>query len=142
MPIPYNPGMVKRVKRRMLYAWIACLAVLFSALAPSISHALAYTGAASAPGTIQIEVCTADGNKTILLDSTGNKKVVPNSVQHHFEHCPYCATHAGSFALPPPAMASFAVIGGHDIFPYLFYNAPARLFSWSCANPRAPPAAV
>ncbi|MES2739338.1 MAG: DUF2946 domain-containing protein [Pseudomonadota bacterium] len=130
--------MLKRVKRTMLYAWIACLALLFSALAPSMSHALAYAGAEA--GTIRIEVCTADGNKTIVIDSSGARTVVPDSVQHHLEHCPYCSTHAGSFALPPPAMALFAVLGGHDVFPYLFYNAPARLYTWSSANPRAPPA--
>jgi hypothetical protein len=55
------------------------------------------------------------------------------------EHCAYCLTHASSPALPPPAVAGFAVIGGHDHYPALFYTAPQPLHTWSAAKPRGPP---
>ncbi len=100
------------------------LAVLFSALAPTVSRALT---PASPYG--YAEICSVD-----------NIKKSPAPVEHAMEHCPYCVTHGGSFALLPQAMASFAVIGGHDYYPPLFYSAPRPLHSWSAAKPRGPPA--
>jgi hypothetical protein len=127
--------MLSRVKRRTLHVWIACLAILFAALAPSISHALA----AASPS--RFEICSADGGKTAITGGVLLKKAGAGAT-HHLEHCPYCATHAGSFAMPPGVVAGFAVVGGHDLFPRLYYTAPAPLFSWSAARPRGPPAAA
>ncbi|MES2263688.1 MAG: DUF2946 domain-containing protein [Pseudomonadota bacterium] len=114
------------------------MAILFSALAPSISHALSAVRA----DVNQVEICTVDGTRTISVGAADGKQVPKDSVQHHFEHCPYCMTHAASFALLPSTAMTFAVLGGHDLFPSLFYNAPTPLFSWSAANPRAPPASA
>lgn len=119
------------VKRRTLHLWIALLAVLFSALAPSISHALA---ASSGPN---MEICTTDGVQQV--SEAGGKH---DPFQHGMEHCPYCATHAASFALLPPGTSGLPVIGGHDLHPALFYHAPQPLFCWSAAHPRGPPAPV
>jgi hypothetical protein len=117
------------LKRRTLHIWIAMLAVLFSALAPAVSHALAATASPLA------EMCTVDG--TAKADVDGKK--IPLPAMHGMEHCPYCATHGGSPALPPPAVLSFAVSAGHDVYPSLFYTAPQPLHSWSAASPRGPP---
>jgi hypothetical protein len=51
-------------------------------------------------------------------------------------------THAGTFALPAPSTMLFAIQGGHDLFPALFYHSPSPLFSWSAAHPLGPPAAA
>jgi hypothetical protein len=59
-----------------------------------------------------------------------------------FKHCAYCLTHAGSLALTPQSSAVFAVDVGRDLFPTLFYHAPRRLFPWTAAQSRAPPAAA
>lgn len=125
--------MSSRLKRRTLQVWIACLAVLFAALAPSVSHALA----AASPS--RFEICSAEGGKTAI---TGGVLLKKAGAAHHMEHCPYCATHAGTFAVPPGAATGFAVVGGHDLFPLLYFSAPAPLFSWSSARPRGPPAAA
>lgn len=101
------------------------LAVLFAALAPTVSHALA----SSTPAALT-EMCTADGLA----------KKAPANTMHGMEHCPYCATHGGAPALPPHALTGFAVIGGHDFYPPLFYTAPQPLHSWRAASPRGPPA--
>ena len=74
------------------------LAVLFAALAPTVSHALA----ASTTGMLA-EMCSVDGPA----------KKAPSNTMHGMEHCPYCATHGGSPALPPHSLTGFAVIGGH-----------------------------
>jgi len=116
--------MHKFVKRRTLYLWIAIMAVLFSALAPAVSRAMT----PSSPYGYA-EICSVD-----------QIKKSPAQYDHTAEHCPYCATHGGTHALLPPAMASFAVVGGHDYYPPLFYSAPRPLHSWSAAKPRGPPA--
>src|SRR3954468_7631639 len=103
--------MFKLAKRRTLHIWIAMLAVLFSALAPSVSRALT---PASPYG--YAEICSVD-----------NGKKSPTPAGHAMEHCPFCVTHGGTFALLPHSVASFAVIGGHDYYPPLFYSAPQPL---------------
>ena len=117
--------MLNSVKRRTLTLWIAMLAVLFSALAPTVSHALAASTTAALS-----DMCSV-GEPT---------KKAPTSVMHGMEHCAYCALHGGMPALPPSASAGFAVIGGHDFYPPLFYRAPQALHTWRAAKPRGPPA--
>lgn len=112
-------------KRQVLHIWIAMLAVLFAALAPTVSHALASTTAAALA-----EMCTVD---------SGTKKA-PTNVMHGMEHCAYCAMQASTPALPPQPLHGFAIIGGHDVYPPLFYTAPQPLHPWRAASPRGPPA--
>ena len=130
--------MLKRTKRTLLHTWLAILAVLFAAVAPSISHALA-APAVSVPSALLMQICTVDGVMEMAASDTDMKKSGMDPVVHAFEHCPYCSTHAGSFALLPGATLNFAVSGGHEVFPPLYYRAPAPLFLWSSGNPRAPP---
>jgi hypothetical protein len=117
--------MLYSAKRKTLQIWIAMLAVLFAALAPTVSHALA----ASTPAALA-EMCTVD---------SGAKKA-PTNTMHGMEHCAYCVMHGGAPGLPPSALGGFAVIGGHDFYPPLFYTAPQPLHSWSASHPRGPPA--
>jgi hypothetical protein len=123
--------MLNFVKRQTLHIWIAMMAVLFSALAPTVSHALA---ASSSTPSVLLEMCTVDGAKSV----DGSKQSPTDSMQG-MEHCAYCLTHPSTPALPPPPMAGFAVIGGHDLYPALFYSAPQPLHTWSAAKPRGPP---
>lgn len=126
------------VKRSVLTVWIALLAILFGALAPSVSHALA----ARNSNVGIAELCTTNASNASSVVIQGQEKPLKDALLHHLEHCPFCTTHGGTFALPPPLPVSFAVIGGHDVFPALFYRAPTPLFSWSAAQPRGPPAAA
>ena len=122
--------MLKFMKRKVLHTWIAMLAILFSALAPTVSHALA-----ASTSSVLAEMCSVDGVKLVTAD----RKAPAKSMQG-MEHCSYCVTHGGSFGLPPSAAQSFAVVSGHDSYPALFYSAPQPLHTWSAASPRAPPA--
>ena len=130
--------MYRLVKRKTLHVWIAVMAILFSALAPSISHAVARSSSLAN----LIEICTVGGTRLVAADGSEAKQASTAALMHTFEHCAYCMSHDGAFALLPQLPATFAVIGGHDLYPSLFYNAPRALFSWTAANPRGPPAAA
>ncbi len=120
---------------KKLHIWIACLAILMNALVPSISQAMMAGGGQSN----LIELCTVNGTQYISLDQAGPDKSSGDSTQHHVEHCPYCMTHAGTFALPFSASPLLLPISGHDVFPPLFYHSATPLFSWTPSSPRGPP---
>jgi hypothetical protein len=133
------------LKRRRLGIWIACFAILMNALAPSISHAMALmNGTASL-----VEVCTVDGTRYVSTDVAADPDVhvqaasLPGKATvdlvHDMQHCPFCYTHAASFALPVAFAVPLAITAGHDVFPPLFYQSPKPLFSWSRPHPRGPP---
>lgn len=113
------------LRHQTLHLWIAMLAVLFAALAPTVSHALASTTEARLA-----EMCS-------VVDAG---KKAPTNTMHGMEHCPYCAVHGTAPALPTSMSSGFAVIGGHDFYPPLFYTAPQPLHTWRAARPRGPPA--
>jgi hypothetical protein len=129
----YNANMHKTTRQWSLSAWIACLAILFNAFAPIVSHAGESSARASV--TVEMEVCTALGME---MRPSG----VPDHGQLHktMKHCGYCVAHAASHGLPPPMTAMFAAVAGRDNYPPLYYRSPRPLFPWSLAQPRAPPA--
>ena len=90
-----------------LTSWIAVLAVIFASLAPSISHAFP---AKSTQPTLLQELCSAQGAKRFVsvgLAVDTQKSPSQNQTAMHFEHCPYCATHAGSVAITASPIALF-----------------------------------
>lgn len=109
----------------MLSIWIAFLAILFSALAPTVSHALA-----AANPIANLQMCTADG---------GDGTKAPADLKHGMVHCAFCTIHGGDDGLLSPPAVTLAVLAGRDAYPPLFYTAPHPLSAWSVANPRAPP---
>lgn len=119
---------------RALTSWIAVLAILMAALAPSISHALGTRNAAS-----WLEVCSAAGAKWVNAGGdTDDKSPVPSGA-HPLEHCPYCSLHANAIAIPAkPAAAVPVLLPAHDL-PTAFLAAPRTLHAWVSAQPRAPP---
>lgn len=125
--------MIILAKRQTLHIWVALLAILFSALAPTVSHALA----AAAPAAT-LEMCTAQGYKLVQLPASDGGKA-PVDLKHGMEHCAFCTIHGGGDGLLPPPAVALALHAGRDLYPSLFYNAPRALHTWSAANPRAPP---
>ncbi|WP_151638601.1 MULTISPECIES: DUF2946 domain-containing protein [Noviherbaspirillum] len=122
---------------RLLTAWMALLAILLVALAPSISHAFA-AKSPSSPKTV--EICTASGVKQVSVPYEGTLKPF-STVKHdqHFEDCPFCRIHSDTPG-PVPATVS-AILNTVASFPrpFLFYQAPRPLFTWAPAQSRAPP---
>jgi hypothetical protein len=118
-----------RFVRHALTAWIAVLAILFGALAPTLSHAL--VPAAAQP--FEFPVCSAMGH-------TADVKLpgLPEPAADPSRHCPYCVEQHHAPALLPQAMATLVAISGH-VLPPLFYAAPTPLFHWAAPQSRAPP---
>lgn len=121
---------------RKLTAWIACFAILLAALAPSISHAVS---AAQGSGAGWLEVCTTAGAKLVQVADAQNPSSLPAEKGMHFEHCPFCSTHAGSVYLPPNADFILPVVSDAPLLPSLYYQSPRPLFIWATAQSRAPP---
>ena len=118
-------------------AWIACFAILLASLAPSVSHALALAKGGSYSW---MEICSTAGAKFVKVTDNQNPTSFPiKKTTTHFEHCPFCLTHAGLDGLPPTATFSLPVIPNSSQHPFLFYQAPYPLFAWTTAQSRAPP---
>jgi hypothetical protein len=134
MNLGYNISMIDMLKRPILHIWIALLAILFSSLAPTVSHALNASGLAADT----VEICTVNGYKLVKAPGSDSGKA-PASAKHGMEHCAFCSTHGDSHALTGAPSVTLALAAGRDIYPPLFYTAPQSLHAWSTANPRAPP---
>ncbi|HEY3299240.1 MAG TPA: DUF2946 domain-containing protein [Methylophilaceae bacterium] len=138
--------MFKRSQQRFV-SLIALAAVLFASLAPSISHALESPTRAAQKGSLWQQVCSAQGIKTIpsvLAPISGKaskeNNSQPNKMGMHFEHCPYCFSHAGSVGLPASSTALFlAEINAVEHID--IYASPLVVSYYSSSHPtRAPPA--
>ncbi len=97
---------------------IALFAIVFASLAPSISHALAAQNNAN---SFLQEVCSSAGKKVVIqvvtthgqhlaTEFTINKPQAPKSLDMHFEHCPFCASHAVATALPSDNLEIIALL--------------------------------
>lgn len=124
---------LRRVSR-VLTSWMAVLAVLMAALAPSISHALG-----SKNGGSSIEICTSVGAKWVNAGGGNGDEAPKTPSAHPLEHCPYCSLHATTIPIPAASIATVPVLlPAHDL-PIAFLAAPRTLHAWVSAQPRAPP---
>lgn len=122
-------------QNRRLIAWLASLAIVLNLLAPAISHAMTAND-----DVLLMEVCSAAGNKSaIAIPLNTGQPADSTDSQNAMQHCPYCLTHAGSFALMADAQPLFLDKNLSYSLPKLFYHAPRPLFAWAANNPRAPP---
>lgn len=128
---------MKKITRRLV-AWIACFTMLFAALAPSIAHAMS-----ASRGDAWAEICSVVGPKFVKTSAGDDAAADPVKQQTvHLEHCPLCATHAGSFALLPEPSFSIALLDTPASHPFLFFRSPRPLSVWTTAQSRAPPASA
>src|SRR5690606_1422637 len=121
---------------RKVLANIACMAILFNAVAPAVSHALSSDQDNT---TTWMQVCTVAGVKLIPLDIGDRPDTPPNNAATTMEHCAYCFNHTDAWAIPSAPYAFSAYLKLSYQLPELFYHAPRPLFAWASANPRAPP---
>ena len=113
----------------MLASWIALLAILFGALAPTLSHA--FVPAAAQP--VEFPICSAAGHAAPDVKNGGIDLGVDP-----FKHCPFCADQHHAPGLLPTSSAGLLVIGS-PVLPSLFYQAPEPLFHWAATRSRGPP---
>jgi hypothetical protein len=139
--------LTRHSRKRARIAWIACLAILFNALVPLVSHAMDAMSPAPAPIVMDLEVCTALGMQAmpLTLAPAGPAKQDGGDsgmLHKNMNHCAWCAAHASPHGLPPPISAALNPAAGRDAYPPLYYQASRPLFPWSLAQPRAPPQAA
>jgi hypothetical protein len=99
---------------------VALFAIIFATLAPSISHALT---AQQGTSSFTQEVCSTNGKKiTIQVVTTKGQQfsaefttkntgeTAPKSINHHLEHCPFCANPSTDAALEAPHAPIIAIL--------------------------------
>lgn len=99
---------------------IALFAIVFAALAPGISHALA---AQQGTNSFTQEVCSTNGKKiTIQVVTTKGQQFsaefttkntgesAPKTINHHLEHCPFCANPSIDADLEAPHAPIIAIL--------------------------------
>lgn len=121
---------IRRLFRRA--TWLALVAMLGLALAPTVSHALA----ASGPGNPWAEICSVAGGKTVAVDAAGSRA----EAGAHLGHCPLCGQ-VGDVPALPGAEYRPVRVDVAQYHPALLLHAPRTLFAWAVAQPRAPPLA-
>lgn len=116
------------IKHQHRYIWIALLAILFNALAPSISHALAWASQSPYPTAI----CSASAPASA-------QQKAPAPAPMSMKHCVLCALQ-GSMDGPLPAVPQPLPALGLALPSELPSPAShATLPHWNTAAPRAPP---
>lgn len=128
-------------RHRPWSVWFALCIALVMALAPTVSHALAWSQAGS--GNL-IEICTATGSRMVPVDTAPSSADSPAGQESalSLSHCPFCLHTADRCAPPPnPLPYLFQVQGGQQeavawqAFFFLTH------FAW-VPPPRGPPAAA
>ncbi len=115
--------------------WLALVAMLGLALAPTVSHALA----ASGPGNPWAEICSVAGGTMVVADTAAAQADAQADAGIHLGHCPLCGQVGAAPALPSAEYAPVRIAGGAEHRPALFRHAPRTLFACAAAQPRAPP---
>jgi hypothetical protein len=118
--------------RRPWAVWLAVLIAVFSALAPTVSHALALTYRVA---PMEASYCSSMGMVDAVPDSTGGQGSAAALV-----HCPFCLHVTDRLAPPPqPVVCPLRVVGRHP--PPRVLPVPAYAVDFVlAAAPRGPPA--
>ena len=116
-----------RTLRHALASWIALFAILFGALAPTLSHAFVPAAAQA----VEFPICS---DHAVEVKKPG----LPELGADPLKHCPYCVDQHHAPGLLPKAFSPLFAVGG-QLLPSLFYAAPAPLFQWAAPQSRAPP---
>jgi len=130
-PVHAGTSAVARRAWHGLLGRLLALALVASALAPTLSHALA-----DAAADHSIPVCTVEGLR--WLDPDTGKLKIPASTQHVLEHCPYCSLHLPALPAAPAASVAAAPEGVELESPSP--APPIAKVPHRRALPRAPPA--
>jgi hypothetical protein len=134
-----SPALVRRL------SWIAMLAMLALALAPTVSRLRAVLGDAGPAGSGWTAVCSAQGSVRWVELTAVNAEGAPSAATQDepdpgvpSEHCPLCGVAAAGLlpASPPPLLHLLPARTG---MPLLFLQAPRVLHAWATGRPRGPP---
>jgi hypothetical protein len=128
----YTRAVKNRAPVRHAAAWLALVAMLAFALAPTLSRAMASAGAGG-----WTEVCTAQGMKWVPVDAGADGRQAPAA---SLEACKLCSLAAdGAAPLPVQAQVSVSPVLAGEL-PPAFLHVTCTPHTWRTAQPRAPPA--
>eukprot|EP01136_Pigoraptor_vietnamica_P016485 Opistho-1_new@60513 len=124
-----------RVHRRFT-TWLALLAVVLGALAPTVAQAVV----ASSDRAAWVEICSVSGMVWVKAD-TGERAGVehdgPAPMGDAAQHCAWCSLH-GAAGLPPLITVAEPAPRQTGL-PPAFYRAVALSGTWAPPQARAPP---
>lgn len=124
-------------QRRTRLHWVALLCsivMMLSALAPTVSRALAANGQVS-----WVEICSGDGVQWVLADDAAPDQPTPAD-SNSIDHCPLCVLVADKLA--PALTAAPAVVAMLQVvlrLPLPSEARPVQAVSAFAAPPRGPP---
>lgn len=122
---------------RRLTAWVALLALVFGALAPTVTQAMVAGG----DRADWLQVCSVSGMVWVQADTGEVRDQQPDGgspMGDASQHCPWCTLHGGVAGLPP-ASHSIDLPPRLTDLPPAFYRAPLAATVWAPAQSRAPP---
>lgn len=128
-----------RKTSRKLTLWVASVAFLLGALAPSISQ---WLWGARQQQVAWAEVCTAQGFQRVAIQAdqpTSDDKARDSNAAHGDGHCAFCLLLAHGMAPPPAVSSVMPLTQVADVLPFLFLHASRPLHAWSPSLARAPP---
>ena len=121
---------------RRFTAWVALLALVLGALAPTLTQAMVAGGERAD----WLEVCSVSGMVWVKAD-TGELAQQPPDGSAAGQHCPWCTLHGGAAGLPASQALPELPLRLTDL-PPAFYRAPLSATVWAPAQSRAPPFAA
>ncbi|MEL1088980.1 DUF2946 domain-containing protein [Pseudomonas sp. OB66] len=128
-------------RRRLAFAWIACLAVLFNMLAMPLSGAMAQAASSPAEQILWSSFCTGSGMKMVAIDIGATDQKVPQNDSHsNMQHCWCCSGGAPLLALPghSPQLYFAQFESNRSVAPASLQASTPRQ-QWPSLNPRASP---
>lgn len=128
-----------RLHRRFT-AWVALLALVLGALAPTVTQAMVAGGDRAE----WLEVCSVSGMVWVKADTgeVSQKRPDGSGSGASSQHCPWCTLHGGVAGLPPAAAMHGELPARLTDLPPAFYRAPLATTAWAPAQSRAPPFAA
>jgi Protein of unknown function (DUF2946) len=122
--------------RRRFAAWLALVAMLLGALAPTLAQARLGGG----DRADWLEICTTTGMAWVKADTGEVARPTDGQPADSGSgmHCPWCTLHGGASGLPPVQAVAVAPAPLAEL-PPAFYLAPLTDTVWATARSRAPP---
>ena len=125
---------------RRFTAWLALVALLLGALAPTVTQAMV----AGSDRADWLEICTATGMVWVKAGTGELSESLPEGSAPTSEvgqHCPWCTLHGGGAALTVQPLLHTAPFVAHAL-PSVQLDAPDLAAAWAPAQSRAPPASA
>lgn len=136
---------LRRAPRRPWAAWFVLLVALFSAMAPTVSHALVFAKVGSNGLVNGIEICSTQGSRVVALQGDSQADALADSSPRQesartLDHCPFCL-HVADHAAPPVQPQPYRLGRIATALLHTAYAAPVYVtHAYSRASPRGPPA--